>query len=142
MKRQKFSLKSDNVFSFATKAQNTNDFIVGRESHSESPNLYYSNGLNGGFKQISDINPQQSEFLWSEVQLVKYHSIDGKPLEGMLFTPKNLDKSKKYPMMVYFYERDSDNLNRYWSPSPSRSIINPTFYASNQYVVFIPDIVI
>ena len=136
----KILVKSENVYGFPMKAQNTNDFIVGRESHSESPNLYYSNGLNGGFKQISDINPQQSEFLWSEVQLVKYHSIDGKPLEGMLFTPKNLDKSKKYPMMVYFYERDSDNLNRYWSPSPSRSIINPTFYASNQYVVFIPDI--
>jgi dipeptidyl aminopeptidase/acylaminoacyl peptidase len=137
----KIIVKSDNVYNFVTKAQNSEDFILSRESHFESPNIYYSYGLEGKFKQISDINPQQSEYLWSEVQLVKYHSIDGKPLEGMLFTPKNLDKSKKYPMMVYFYERDSYNLNRYWSPSPSRSIINPVFYASNQYVVFIPDIV-
>ena len=42
--------------------------------------------------------------------------------------------------MVYFYERNSDYFKRYRSPRPSASIINPVHYASNGYVVFVPDI--
>jgi dipeptidyl aminopeptidase/acylaminoacyl peptidase len=41
---------------------------------------------------------------------------------------------------VYYYRINSDNLNRYIAPKPSRSIINPTFYTSNGYVVFVPNI--
>jgi len=42
--------------------------------------------------------------------------------------------------MVYFYERNADNLNQHSIPSPSRSTVNRTHYASNGYIVFIPDI--
>lgn len=132
---------SKNLYSSIAKAKNSNDFIFNRESSNESPDVYYSKGLSGEPKRISNINPQQNDYIKASVQLVKYYSIDGKPLEGLLYTPENLDKSKKYPMVVYFYEKSSDNLYRYWTPGPSRSIINPSFYASNQYVVFIPDIV-
>ena len=43
-------------------------------------------------------------------------------------------------MIVYYYELYSDMLNRYFMPRPSRSIINPIHYASNGYLVFIPNI--
>ena len=43
-------------------------------------------------------------------------------------------------MMVYFYERNSDNLHTYYTPAAGRSIINHSFYVSRGYVVFIPDI--
>jgi len=137
----KILFKTPNLYSYAIKAEKTNDVLINRESQKESPNIYYSKGFSPDLKKVSEINPQQSDYLWSDVKLVKYHSIDGKPLEGLIYFPEDLDKTKKYPMMVYFYEKDSDNLNRYWTPGPSRSIINPNFYASNQYVVFIPDIV-
>ena len=42
--------------------------------------------------------------------------------------------------MIYYYELNSDNLHNYRSPRPSASIINPIEYASNDYVVFVPDI--
>ena len=42
--------------------------------------------------------------------------------------------------MVYFYERNSDNLHRYYAPAAGRSIINFSFYVSRGYVVFVPDI--
>jgi dipeptidyl aminopeptidase/acylaminoacyl peptidase len=58
----------------------------------------------------------------------------------LLYKPENFDNNRKYPMIVYFYEKNSDNLNSHWIPSPSRSIINPALYCSNGYVVFIPDI--
>jgi len=43
-------------------------------------------------------------------------------------------------MIVNFYERMSDELNRYRIPDFGRSSINWSFYASRGYVLFIPDI--
>ena len=43
-------------------------------------------------------------------------------------------------MMVYFYERNSDNLHRYVTPSAGSSSINYAFYVSRGYVLFVPDI--
>jgi dipeptidyl aminopeptidase/acylaminoacyl peptidase len=42
--------------------------------------------------------------------------------------------------MVYIYERLSQGLHAFRSPGPGTSI-NPTFYVSNGYLVFMPDIV-
>jgi dipeptidyl aminopeptidase/acylaminoacyl peptidase len=72
--------------------------------------------------------------------LVKWKTFDGREAEGLLYKPENYDQNKKYPMMVYYYRLSSDNLNRYISPKPSRSVINATFYASNGYLVFIPNV--
>jgi len=91
-------------------------------------------------QQISDAAPQQKEFLWGTAELVSWTSLDGRKLEGTLHKPENFDPTKKYPMIVYFYELSSNSLNRYVTPSPSRSIINPVHYASNGYLVFIPNI--
>jgi dipeptidyl aminopeptidase/acylaminoacyl peptidase len=44
-------------------------------------------------------------------------------------------------MIVYFYERNSDNLHDYTHPTPLRSTINRTTYVSDGYLVFVPDIV-
>ena len=43
-------------------------------------------------------------------------------------------------MIVYFYEKYSTQLNAYYPPSPSRSTVNFTFYNSNGYIIFVPDI--
>ncbi len=44
-------------------------------------------------------------------------------------------------MLIYFYEKYSDDLHRHYPPKPSRSVINFTDYTSRGYAVFIPDIV-
>src|SRR5690625_7745273 len=43
-------------------------------------------------------------------------------------------------MIVYFYERLSDGLNRYVPPTPTPSRLNISFFVSNGYLVFAPDI--
>ena len=58
----------------------------------------------------------------------------------MLVKPENFDPNKKYPMLVNFYEKSSDRLNRYPRPYPGRSTINYSFYASRGYLIFNPDI--
>jgi dipeptidyl aminopeptidase/acylaminoacyl peptidase len=65
---------------------------------------------------------------------------DGKQSEGLLFKPENFDAKKKYPMILYFYEKYSDDLYLYRQPAPSASTINIPLFVSNGYLVFVPDI--
>ena len=44
-------------------------------------------------------------------------------------------------MMIYFYEKNSENLYTHYPVQPSWSIINIPFYVSRGYLVFVPDIV-
>jgi dipeptidyl aminopeptidase/acylaminoacyl peptidase len=90
--------------------------------------------------QISTANPQQKSFNWATTEQVSWLSFTGEKLRGTLYKPENFDSAKEYPMMVYFYERSSEGIHRHYTPYPSHSIINKTFYASNGYLVFVPDI--
>ena len=62
------------------------------------------------------------------------------PLSGALYKPENFDPKKKYPMLVYIYERLSQNVNHFVPPAPSHNI-NISYYVSNGYLVITPDIV-
>jgi dipeptidyl aminopeptidase/acylaminoacyl peptidase len=91
-------------------------------------------------KLMTRINPQQDDYNWAKVELVKWKTKDGVELEGLLYTPENLDPSLSYPMIVYYYELNSENIHRHWTPRPTASIVFPTEYASGGYVIFVPDI--
>ena len=127
-------------FSSLAKAKNADKIIWKKTSVKENPNLWYGDFDFKKFKQITHLNLQQKKFVWPTVEIVKWETYNGKNAEGLLYKPDNYDPNKKYPVMVYFYRLWSDNLNRYIAPKPSRSIINPTFYASNGYIVFVPNV--
>ena len=80
-------------------------------------------------------------YFWGNVELVNWTSLDNIPLQGLLYKPEGFDPKKKYPMIVYFYEKESDNLHGYTHPTPLRSTINRSTYVSDGYLVFVPDIV-
>ncbi|WP_372753609.1 alpha/beta hydrolase family protein [Labilibaculum sp.] len=131
----------DNVrYSDPVKAKKANRLMWTRSTFKEYPNLWTSSMRMAEQKQVSDANPQQKNYLWGDVELVKWTSGDGEELQGLLYKPENFDPNKKYPMLVYFYERSSDNLYRHYVPQPNWSIINPTYCVSNNYLVFMPDI--
>lgn len=134
-------LMDDYAFSFVNKAKSSNDILFTKSSFTDFPNLWYSTLEFKNPKKISDANPQQQEYLWGSVELVSWQSADGTSLQGMLYKPENFDPAQQYPMLVYFYERYSDNLHRHLAPEPHRSTINFTFYTSRGYLVFVPDIV-
>jgi dienelactone hydrolase len=90
--------------------------------------------------QLSHINPQQTVYNWHTVELRRWKMLDGRMSEGLLYKPENFDSTKKYPIIFYFYERDADNLFDYEAPSPDRSIINISYFVSNGYLVFDPNI--
>lgn len=130
----------DYAFSGVKKAKNTDDIIFRKESFQEYPDAWVTGLDFQNSQKLSEANPQQDEYLWGSVELVAWTDMDGKQLQGMLYKPENFDPSQKYPMMVYFYERNSDNLHRHIPVVPHRSIINFTYYTSRGYLVFVPDI--
>lgn len=90
--------------------------------------------------RISNANPWQSEYNWGKVELVSWTSLSGQKLQGLLVKPEDFDPAKKYPMVVNFYERLSDNLHLHRAPDAHRSTINYTMFASRGYIIFAPDI--
>jgi dipeptidyl aminopeptidase/acylaminoacyl peptidase len=68
----------------------------------------------------------------------------GKPrltLQGILHYPANYDPARRYPMVVYLYEKLSDNLHRFQSPS-ERDDYNGASLTRNGSFFFQPDIVL
>ena len=123
------------------KAKSAETFVFQASSLQDYPDLQVGKWIsNKEFKQISCTNPQQSEYNWATVELISWKSYDGVPLEGLLYKPENYDSTKKYPLLVYFYEMYSDDLHNHYAPRPTASIIFPTEYASAGYFVLIPDI--
>ncbi len=129
------------TFSLLKKAKDSDLFVYTKANFETSPNVYISSDEWKSDSCLSDINPQQADYLWGTAELYSWTAYDGTPLEGVLMKPENFDPTKKYPVMIYFYERKSDDLYSYYAPAPSRSTVNLSFYCSRGYVVFVPDIV-
>jgi len=131
---------SSHRYSTPRKAEEANVLLFTRSSVAEFPDVWVSDLDFAGARKVSGANPQQADYRWATVELVEWLSADGTPLQGLLYKPDDFDPGRKYPLMVNFYEQDSDNLHVHFPPIPHRSVIKPIFYASRGYVVFIPDI--
>ena len=99
--------------------------------------IYYNSKISD---KLSSINPQQSHYLWGTAELVNWKAYNGKEATGIVYKPENFDPKKKYPMIVYFYEKLSDGLYDYKEPAPIRSAVNVPYFVSNGYIIFMPDI--
>ncbi len=122
------------------KAKDANVVVFTKENFQTYPNLLATDLSFKKQVQISNAAPQQNDFLWGIAELVSWTSLDGRKLEGTLHKPENFDPSKKYPMIVNFYEKSSQELYSYRMPENHRSTIDYHYYTSNGYLVFNPDI--
>ena len=133
-------IAGDARFADLLRAQNAEVFAYTRSTFEEFPDLWVAGPALDDGRRITDANPQQSDYLWGTAELVEWTSMDGTPLQGILYKPEGFDPSQEYPMMVYFYERSSDGLHGYAAPAPGSSSINRSFYVSRGYLLFVPDI--
>lgn len=123
------------------KARKADVFFFQRETVKDYRDVYVSSDSDlKNPKRFSDANPQTAEYVWPTVQLVNWTSLDGQRMQGKLYRPDNFDSTKEYPMITYFYELESDSLNQYQTPAPSASVINISWFVSNGYFVFVPDV--
>jgi dipeptidyl aminopeptidase/acylaminoacyl peptidase len=121
------------------KARKADKLLLTISTFYDYPDLFVADSDFREIRRVSDANPQKANFVWGKASLVHYKNADGVPLSGVLIKPENFNPNKKYPMIVYIYERLSQNLHRFVDPQPGTSI-NPSYYASNGYLVLMPDI--
>ena len=122
------------------KARDADVFAYAMQSFEDSPDVFVGGPDLKGAKQVTSTNPFQSTFAWGHSEIVEFKSDRGERLQGSLFYPAGYEAGKKYPMVVYIYERLSDGVHRYSAPS-ERDYYNPSVFTSNGYLFFQPDIV-
>ncbi len=128
------------TYSGLQKAKESDLLIYQKSNFNTSPNLHVTADLWKTSRKLTDINPQMEQYNWGTAELFSWTSYADVPLEGILYKPEDFDPAKKYPVMIYFYEKHSDELYRYFTPAPSRSTVNIPFFVSRGYLVFTPDI--
>lgn len=127
-------------FNSPTKAKDADVLLLTASRADQFPDLWISGLSFKELKRVSNADAQRATYNWNTAELVSFKNVDGVPLKGILIKPENFDPKRKYPMIVYIYEKLSQGLHSFRNPGPGTSI-NATYYASNGYLVFMPDIV-
>jgi dipeptidyl aminopeptidase/acylaminoacyl peptidase len=127
-------------FNNPAKAKDADVLIMTASRFDQFPDVWVTNSAFRELKRVSNGDAQRAAYTWGTGELVSFKNIDGVPLKGLLLKPDNFDPKKKYPLMVYIYEKLSQGLHQFRNPGPGTSI-NPTYYVSNGYLVYMPDIV-
>jgi len=122
------------------KAKDAEVYSYSIEGFDDSPDVFVGDAALKAAKQVTNTNPFQSDYTWGSSELVEYKTERGDSLQGALSYPAGYEAGKKYPMVVYLYERLSDGLHRYSAPS-ERDYYNIAAFTHNDYLVFRPDII-
>ncbi len=123
-----------------TKAKDADVLMFTASRFDEFPDVWVTGPDFKNPKKLSNGDAQRAGINWGTGELVSFKNTDGVALQGLLLKPDNFDPKKKYPMIVYIYERLSQGLHQWRSPGPGTSI-NAAYYVSNGYLIFMPDIV-
>lgn len=121
-------------------SDNEQCIIWSKQNIREFRDLWWSRADFSQAVKITDVNPQQKDYLWGDVRIVEWTNYANKPNRGLLYTPENYDPKKEYPVLVQFYETHTGEKNVYYAPSLSRAMADVTYMMSNGYVVFMPDV--
>jgi len=130
---------SEKNFGGLAKARSADIYMFTREDWSEFPDYQISDRTFKNPRKITDANPGLKEFKWGYNTLIEYTNKNGVRLQGVLSIPDDYKEGQRLPMLVDFYEKNSQNLYRF-----SRMIYRdtPMFYkyVSNGYLVLLPDV--
>lgn len=113
--------------------------LLYRQNAQEYPNLFTTEDFSI-FRQQTFIYPEK-KFKWYTNELISWHVTGNIISRGILYKPSNFDSTKKYPLIIFFYEKMSDNLNKYLQPKLNGANLEITSLTSNGYLVFTPDII-
>ena len=123
------------------KAAKADRFLFTRQTFVEFPDLRVSGPGFKDAKKITDANPQQTEYTWGRRILFDYKNKDGVRLQGILALPDDYKAGEKRPMIVTFYEKNSQNMHRYNAPSYLTGMGgSPMEAVSRGYITMLPDI--
>lgn len=130
----------DAQVSSLAKADSAERYSFVRQSFEDSPDVFVGGAALADAGPMTDTNPFQNDFAWGRAELIDFESTIGTPLQAILYYPANYDPQKKYPMIVYTYERLTQGLHRYIVPRET-DYYNANVFTQNGYFVLMPDIV-
>ncbi len=114
--------------------------IIRKGDYRNYPEHYLTNMSLNKLKKLTRTNPQDRNYRWGHRILVNYKNDDGVQLQGILSIPAGYKKGTSVPMIVYTYEKLSDELFNYASPRISGAVVAEMQYISEGYLFFQPDI--
>ncbi|MEN6617930.1 MAG: prolyl oligopeptidase family serine peptidase [Rikenellaceae bacterium] len=115
-------------------------YIIQRESFKEAPDYWLADKNFQLTERLTDLNDQSKGYSFGNSKVIRWNDNSGRQQTGVLYTPEGYDSTKKYPVIVYFYETMSQDAFLFYPPAPTTSTINPVMYISRGYVIFMPDI--
>ena len=127
-------------YRFVLHAKEADVLLITSTRFDEFPDLQQTDSNFTAPKRVSSGGEQLKPFLWGSSELIGFRSADGVALSAALYKPANFDPAKKYPLLVYIYEKLSQEVHNFIPPRPGTSI-NFSQYVSDGYVVLTPDIV-
>ncbi len=133
-------LWGDRSYRYAGRAQDADVLLVTAGRFDTFPDVHTTDASFAQLTRATDGAAQQQAFLWGSGELVKFKGPGGAALSAALYKPANFDPKKKYPLIVYIYERLSQTVHEFQAPRPGQNI-NVSLYTSNGYAVLTPDIV-
>ncbi len=122
------------------KAKDADVYAYVAESFDDSPDVFIGGPELQSAKAVTHTNPFQDRYAWGREDLIEYKNDRGDRLQGAVYYPAGYEPGKRYPTIVYMYEKLSDGLHRYVSPD-ERSSYNVAAFTSLGYLVLQPDIV-
>ncbi len=135
-------LWDDAAFGSFNKVLNKDSYYFSRENFNKAPEYYITDKTFSAPKQVTENTPDRDKYTFSAgTRLVNYVTDKGDSLQGVIYLPAGYEEGKKYPTIVYYYEKTSQGMHRYVNPSYPGGGYNPTLFTSNGYAVFTPDIV-
>jgi dipeptidyl aminopeptidase/acylaminoacyl peptidase len=133
----------DKSVSGLAKAEKADVFSYSVQGADDSPDLFIGGPDLASAKPATNTNAFLSKYAWTRAELVDFTITRGKqkiPLQGILHYPANYEPGRKYPMVVYLYEKLSDGLHRFTNPS-ERDYYNGMALTQGGYFYFQHDIV-
>lgn len=114
-------------------------FVYLEQRYDSSPTIMLTQ-KEGVKKVVMKSNPQHQKYQWGKASLVQYEYL-GKKLSGILYSPPQYKKGQKFPMIVYIYQKQSQYLHNYISPSIHTSDgFNIPHLLAQGYFILLPDI--
>jgi dipeptidyl aminopeptidase/acylaminoacyl peptidase len=122
------------------RAKRADKYLFTRQTVTDYPDYRVAGPTLANAEKVTNANSQQKDFLWSSgAKLVDYTCDHGVKSQAALFLPANYEPGKKYPTVVYIYEKLSQQMNTYGQPVIDDRF-NRSVYNSNGYAVLTPDI--
>lgn len=132
---------TDASYSTPVRAAAADQYLFTRQTFVEFPDLQVAGPNWADAKKISDVNAHQREYAWGRRVLFDYSTKDGKRLQGILALPDDYVTGEKRPMLVTFYEKNSQNMHRYSPPSFLTGMgASAIESVSRGYITMMPDV--